>query len=127
MFKAISVGAGLSSSAALEMAAGAAFCALADRSWHPSKWRGVDKPSRTNGSACKPGIMDRTISAAGQAGERAADRLPVDGGQSAPLPPGSLVVILDTSTRRGLVHSAYNERRQQCESGGQALRRCGAA
>jgi galactokinase len=35
--------------------------------------------------------------------------------QYAPLPKGISVVILDTSTRRGLVDSAYNERRSQCE------------
>jgi galactokinase len=33
-----------------------------------------------------------------------------------PLPPGAVVVILDTATRRGLVDSAYNERRAQCEA-----------
>jgi galactokinase len=32
-----------------------------------------------------------------------------------PLPPKTSVVILDTGTRRGLVESAYNERRKQCE------------
>jgi galactokinase len=35
--------------------------------------------------------------------------------QYAPLPKGVSIVILDTSTRRGLVDSAYNERRSQCE------------
>ena len=33
-----------------------------------------------------------------------------------PLPPQTAVVILDTATRRGLVDSAYNERRAQCEA-----------
>ena len=33
-----------------------------------------------------------------------------------PFPPGVAVVVLDTSTRRGLVDSAYNERRSQCEA-----------
>ena len=33
-----------------------------------------------------------------------------------PLPEEVRVVILDTCTRRGLVDSAYNERRKQCES-----------
>src|SRR5512136_3470556 len=33
-----------------------------------------------------------------------------------PLPPGTAVVVLDTATRRGLVDSAYNERRSQCEA-----------
>ena len=32
-----------------------------------------------------------------------------------PLPAGTAVVVLDTSTRRGLVDSAYNERRARCE------------
>jgi galactokinase len=32
------------------------------------------------------------------------------------LPPETAVVILDTATRRGLVESAYNERRAQCEA-----------
>ena len=33
-----------------------------------------------------------------------------------PLPDRTVVVILDTGTRRGLVDSAYNERRRQCEA-----------
>jgi galactokinase len=33
-----------------------------------------------------------------------------------PLPPGTVVVVLDTATRRDLVVTAYNERREQCET-----------
>ena len=33
-----------------------------------------------------------------------------------PLPERASVVVMDTSTRRGLVESAYNERRMQCEA-----------
>ncbi len=36
-------------------------------------------------------------------------------GRHVPLPSGTAVVVLDTGTRRGLVDSAYNERRSQCE------------
>ncbi|HYJ79221.1 MAG TPA: hypothetical protein VEW03_06455, partial [Longimicrobiaceae bacterium] len=36
--------------------------------------------------------------------------------RAVPLPPQTVVVILDTATRRGLVDSAYNERRRQCEA-----------
>lgn len=36
--------------------------------------------------------------------------------RAVPLPPETSVVIMDTSTRRGLVDSAYNERRAQCEA-----------
>ena len=36
--------------------------------------------------------------------------------QAVPLPTGTAVVVLDTNTRRDLVGTAYNERRQQCET-----------
>jgi len=39
--------------------------------------------------------------------------------QFVPLPTGTAVVVLDTATRRGLVDSAYNERRAQCEAAAQ--------
>ena len=39
----------------------------------------------------------------------------------APLPEGVSVVIADTGKRRGLVDSAYNERRAQCEAGAAAV------
>ena len=61
------------------------------------------------------GIMDQLISASGVAGHallidcRSLDERPV------PVPDAAAVVVLDTGTRRGLVDSAYNERRAQCE------------
>jgi galactokinase len=41
--------------------------------------------------------------------------------QHIPLPQGMAVAVLDTSTRRGLVDSAYNERRHQCDLAAKAL------
>lgn len=38
-----------------------------------------------------------------------------------PLPAGTAVAVLDTTTRRGLVDSAYNERRAQCEAAARHL------
>jgi galactokinase len=61
------------------------------------------------------GIMDQLISAAGAAGHallidcRSLDTRLVH------IPQQAAVVVLDTGTRRGLVESAYNERRAQCE------------
>ena len=40
---------------------------------------------------------------------------------SVPLPTGTAIVIADTGKRRGLVDSAYNERRFQCEAAAKAL------
>jgi galactokinase len=61
------------------------------------------------------GIMDQMASAASKEGYALfldCRSLEI---QYAPLPETISVVILDTSTRRGLVDSAYNERRNQCE------------
>src|SRR4030095_2236932 len=61
------------------------------------------------------GIMDQMASSASREGHallidcRSLRATPV------PLPPDTAILVLDTSTRRGLVDSAYNERRAQCE------------
>src|SRR5512134_941188 len=65
------------------------------------------------------GIMDQMISAAGKEGHALLIDCRTLDSQLVPLPPGTLVVVLDTATRRGLVDSAYNERRAQCEAAAQ--------
>jgi galactokinase len=62
------------------------------------------------------GIMDQMISAAGEAGHALLIDCRSLETRSVPLPPGTAVVILDTATRRGLVDSAYNERRRATEA-----------
>jgi galactokinase len=60
--------------------------------------------------------MDQMISAAGQADHALLIDCRSLETEAAPLPPETVVVVLDTATRRGLVDSAYNERRAQCEA-----------
>jgi galactokinase len=109
-------GAGLSSSAAVELAAARAFAATADIPWEPRQMALLAQKAENRWVGVNCGIMDQMISAAAQEGQallidcRSLETRP------APLPEESLVVILDTATRRGLVDSAYNERRQQCEA-----------
>ena len=62
------------------------------------------------------GIMDQMISAAGERDHALLIDCRTLETQAVPLPPGTVVVVLDTATRRGLVDSAYNERRAQCEA-----------
>jgi galactokinase len=62
------------------------------------------------------GIMDQMISAVGQKGQAVLIDCRSLETKTVPLPQATAVVILDTATRRGLVDSAYNERRQQCEA-----------
>lgn len=61
------------------------------------------------------GIMDQMISAVGRRGHAVMIDCRNLAATPLPLPEKTAVVILDTATRRGLVESAYNERRQQCE------------
>jgi galactokinase len=65
------------------------------------------------------GIMDQMISAAGKADHALLIDCRSLETQAVPLPPETVVVVLDTATRRGLVDSAYNERRSQCEAAAQ--------
>ncbi len=60
--------------------------------------------------------MDQMISAAGDTGHALLIDCRSLDTELLPLPKGTAIVILDTNTRRELVTSAYNERRQQCEA-----------
>jgi galactokinase len=62
------------------------------------------------------GIMDQMISAGAQAGHALLIDCRTLEVAAVPLPPEAAVVVLDTGTRRGLLDSAYNERRAQCEA-----------
>ena len=112
----VPLGAGLSSSAALEMAATRAFAAASDLPWNPVVMAKLGQRAENQWIGVNCGIMDQLISAAG----RADHALLIDcrslDTQAVPFPSGVAVAVLDTSTRRGLVDSAYNERREQCET-----------
>jgi galactokinase len=112
----VPLGAGLSSSAALELAVARAFASASGWPWEATAMARVGQYAENRWVGMNCGIMDQMISAAGLAGHallidcRSLESLAV------PLPASAAVVVLDTSTRRGLVDSAYNERRSQCEA-----------
>ena len=112
----VPIGAGLSSSAALLLAAARAFAAVTGWDWDAPRMAQLSQYAENKWVGLNCGIMDQMISAAGVAGHA----LLIDCRSLAlspqPLPPGIAVVVLDTATRRGLVDSAYNERRAQCEA-----------
>lgn len=111
----IPIGAGLSSSAAVELATARAFCAVSDIEWNPVEMAKVAQRTEVEWVGVNCGIMDQLISAAGISGHALLiDCRSLDFSQ-VPIPDGTAVVVLDTATRRGLVDSAYNERRSQCE------------
>jgi galactokinase len=114
-------GAGLSSSAALELATAraftcAAFDAEAEGAWDPVRMAKLCQRAENEWVGMRCGIMDQMISAAGKAGHALLIDCRSLQTEAVPVPPGTAVVVLDTATRRGLVDSAYNERRAQCEA-----------
>lgn len=114
-------GAGLSSSAALELAFARAFAAAAGHDWEPKRMAKLCQRAENAWVGVQSGIMDQLVSACGQEGSAVLIDCRSLDLEAVPVPPGTRVVVLDTSTRRGLVGSAYNERRKQCERAAEAL------
>jgi galactokinase len=108
-------GAGLSSSAALELAAQRAFGAVNELDWRPAAAARLGQKVENQWIGVNSGIMDQTVVAAGRAGHALLIDCRSLEIEYVPLPETTAVVVLDTATRRGLVDSAYNERRRQCE------------
>jgi galactokinase len=111
----VPVGAGLSSSAALELATARAFAAVSDLRWEPTTMALLAQRAENAWVGVNCGIMDQLISAAGATGRALLIDCRSLDTRLVPLPDEAAVVVLDTATRRGLVDSAYNERRAQCE------------
>lgn len=112
----VPVGAGLSSSAALEVATARVFATVSDLSWEGTQMAQLCQRAENQWVGVNCGIMDQLTSVEGRAGHallidcRSLDIRPV------PIPQGVAIAVLDTGTRRGLADSAYNERRSQCEA-----------
>jgi len=116
-------GAGLSSSAALEVATGQAFKslqALSDLSATQLALIGQQAENQFVGMNC--GIMDQLISARGEAGHALLIDCRSLEARAVPMPAGLAVMIVHSRVKRGLVESEYNTRRAQCEA---AARHCG--
>jgi galactokinase len=111
----VPVGAGLSSSAAIEMATARALAVTSGFEWSAPVMAKIGQAAENNWVGAKTGIMDQMISAAGKADHALLIDCRSLETQLFPLPPKTVVVVLDTATRRGLVDSAYNERRESCE------------
>jgi galactokinase len=112
----VPIGAGLSSSAALEMATARAFNLTSDFPWNPAAIAKLGQKAENQWVGAQTGIMDQMISASGQADHALLIDCRSLETQLVPLPPGTVIVVLDTATRHQHTGSGYNERRAQCEA-----------
>jgi galactokinase len=110
----VPIGAGLSSSAAVEVAFAITWQALSD--WKIDKLNLAKLCQRAENEyvGVSSGLMDQFASACGVEGHvlcfdtRSLEWMPLE------LPPGTTIVIADSGIRRSLTTSAYNDRRAAC-------------
>jgi galactokinase len=111
------IGAGLSSSAALEVALGLALCAVAEFAIDPLVLAQVAQRAEHRATGVPCGVMDQAVSLLGREGHA----LLLDTGslewELVPLPPELRIVVIDSGVRRRLEHSGYAERRAELERG----------
>ena len=108
-------GAGLSSSAALELATMQAFAVASGFPWEPKRMARLAQRAENEWVGAMTGIMDQLISACGEAGSALLIDCRSLDTKSVPIPSGTAVVVMDTATRHRHVDSGYNERRKSCE------------
>ncbi|MGI9276067.1 MAG: galactokinase [Endozoicomonas sp.] len=108
-------GAGLSSSACLEVVTGLALTHMSghDVSLKDLALIGQEAENKYVGVNC--GIMDQMVSACGEKDHAMLLDCRSLETRAAAIPEGAAVVIINSNKKRGLVDSEYNTRRQQCE------------
>ena len=113
----VPIGAGLSSSAALEVAAARSFQAVNRLTLSGVELARVCQRAENEFVGVNCGIMDQFVSLLGQRDHALLIDCRSLDYRLVPLPPDVRVVVLDSGVRRDLATSAYNERRAQCEEG----------
>jgi len=119
----VPIGAGLSSSAAVEVAFATTWQALS--AWKIDKLSLAKLCQRAENEyvGVSSGLMDQFASACGVEGHvlcfdtRSLEWMPLE------LPHGTVIVIADSGIRRSLATSAYNDRRAACEQAVELLRK----
>ncbi len=118
----VPLGAGLSSSAAIEVAAAKVFTVTSGLSIGGVEIARLCQKAENDFVGVKSGIMDQFISVLAHAGHALLIDCRDLSYHSVPMPKGATIVVCDTNKRRGLVASEYNTRRAECEQAVQLLR-----
>jgi galactokinase len=114
----VPIGAGLSSSAAIEVATAIALTTLYQIDIPPVELAKLCQRAENRFVGVNCGIMDQMIAVLGRKDhalfidcrDLSSRAVPIDGAQAA-------IVICNSGVKRGLVDSEYNRRRAQCEEG----------
>ena len=109
-------GAGLSSSASLEMALIEALRTLFDLAIDTKAMALLGQAAENRFVGINCGVMDQMISANGQKDHALLIDCHSNDFEQIPVPADLRILIVNSNRQRGLVDSAYNERRAQCEA-----------
>lgn len=110
-------GAGLSSSASLEVAVGTVFQQLYHLPLDGAQIALNGQEAENQFVGCNCGIMDQLISALGKKDHALLIDCRSLGTKAVSMPEGVAIVIINSNFKRTLVGSEYNTRREQCETG----------
>ncbi len=111
----VPIGAGLSSSAAIELASLNTFLTSSQLSIEPVQQARLAQTAEREWVGTNCGIMDQMISAIGQKEHALFLDCRSLNFRYVLLPNNAVIVVMDTGTRRALKDSRYNERRAECE------------
>jgi len=112
----VPAGAGLSSSASLEVAVVRALTELSGEAIDPTDAALVGQAAENNFVGCNCGIMDQLISARGEASSALLIDCEDLSTRAVSIPADWEILIVHSGVKRGLVESEYNTRRTQCET-----------
>lgn len=119
----VPIGAGLSSSAAVEVAFAKAWEHTSGFTLRRPELARLCQRAENEYVGVQCGIMDQMISAMGRSGHAMLLDCRDLSTQHIPLPKNYTIIIADTKVKRALASSAYNERRQQCDEAVRILRK----
>ncbi len=109
-------GAGLSSSASLEVVTAKAMTGLSGEKLSATQAAILGQRAENEFVGCQCGIMDQLISACGKTGHATLIDCRSLETRSVALPDQAAIIIVNSNVKRGLVGSEYNTRRAQCEA-----------
>jgi galactokinase len=117
----VPVGAGVSSSAALEVAAAGALCAVSEDEIELGRLALLCQKAENQFVGVQCGIMDQLAAACSRAGQALLIDCRSLEIEHVPLPTEVAVVVVDSKVRRELGQTAYNDRREECAAAARAL------
>jgi galactokinase len=117
----VPIGAGLSSSAALEVSSALAFLTLTETSLPLPEIAKLCRRAESEFVGARVGIMDQFVSCMGKAGHAFFLDCRSLEFKFVPIPSGLQLVVCNTMVKHDLATGAYNTRREECEEGVRAF------